>query len=241
MPITPLDSRRLYRQIADQLIRLIDSGEYRVGQRMPAERDLSEQLGVSRATVREALIALEIEGFVDVRGGSGVFVISRKASRVLAPGRGPEPGPFDLLRARWFIEAEAAAMAAELAAPEHLQRLKHALQRMLAFPTHCRESIAADRDFHLTIAEASGNSALLMVIAQLWEQRTGSLYTQLESHFYGESIWRQAMDEHSELLRAIAGRDPSAARAAMRAHLKNAEIRFASNWKPDPPADLQAH
>ena len=98
-------------------------------------------------------------------------------------------------------------------------------------PTHSAESTAADQRFHLCIAEASGNAALLMIVQLLWEQRTGPLYMRMESHFSGEAIWRQAVDEHRALLDAIASRDPPAARRAMRRHMKNAEIRFASAWK----------
>src|SRR5690242_6588430 len=124
MPIQTIESRRLYRQIADQLSRLIDKGEFRVGARLPSERDLSEQLGVSRPSVREALIALEVEGLVEVRGGAGVFVCARKPVNASHRAEVSQPGPFDLIRARWIIESEAAALAATHATPEHLQRLK---------------------------------------------------------------------------------------------------------------------
>ncbi len=69
---------RLYRMIADQIAAKIDSGEFAVGERLPAERLLAEQLGVSRASVREALIALELEGYVDVRVGAGVYVLDHR-------------------------------------------------------------------------------------------------------------------------------------------------------------------
>jgi len=80
MPIQAIEPRRLYRQIADQLRSLIHQGEYAVGSRLPAERDLALQLGVSRPSVREALIALEVEGLVDVRVGSGVLVLAQRAA-----------------------------------------------------------------------------------------------------------------------------------------------------------------
>ena len=232
MPLQTIENRRLYRQIADQLTRLIDKGEYCVGARLPSERDLSEQLGVSRPSVREALIALEVEGRIEVRGGAGVFVCARGLSAASARPEAPPPGPFDLIRARWIIESETAALAASHATPEHLQRLKAALHDMQGHATHTVESVAADERFHLCLAEASGNSALLMVVQQLWAARTGPLYTQFESHFSGQLVWKQAVEEHGELLQAVASRDPRAAREAMRRHMKNAEVRFASGWKP---------
>ena len=234
----PVESRRLYRQIADQVQRLIGGGEFPAGSRLPAERDLAERLGVSRPSVREALIALEVEGLVEVRGGAGVFVRQRKparrAPRALnghAVQASPPPGPFDVIRARWIVESEAAALAATQATPQQLQRMKACLQQMQAARTHTAEATKADEDFHLCIAEASGNAALLMLVQQLWWVRTGPLYTQLESHFTGEAIWDVAVEEHRALLDAIASRDPAGARKAMRRHMRNAELRFASAWK----------
>src|SRR6187455_2664505 len=117
MPIQAVESRRLYRQIADQIAELIDTGEYRTGARLPPERDLAKQLGVSRPSVREALIALEVEGYVEVRVGSGVYVNDKRlAGRVPAPAGISLPedsGPFELIRARWIIESECAALAAK--------------------------------------------------------------------------------------------------------------------------------
>jgi DNA-binding FadR family transcriptional regulator len=113
MPIQSIEPRRLYRQIADQIRSLVRSGEYTPGQRLPPERDLARQLGVSRPSVREALIALEVEGLVEVRIGSGIYV--------LGGGNGHDrevqaaSGPFELLRARWIIEGECAARAARSA------------------------------------------------------------------------------------------------------------------------------
>src|SRR5512132_3751185 len=98
MPLQAVDSRRLYRQIADQIAALIDRGEYGAGERLPPERDLAKQLGVSRPSVREALIALEVEGYVEVRVGSGVYVVGNvpRASASMPA----DSGPFELIRAR---------------------------------------------------------------------------------------------------------------------------------------------
>src|SRR3954462_10543493 len=105
MPIQAIDSDRLYRKIARQLSTLIESGEFAPGQRLPAERELAEQLGVSRPSVREALIALEIEGKVEVRVGAGVFVAEKWPKKAtLGVGEGEGEGPFELLRARMTIE-----------------------------------------------------------------------------------------------------------------------------------------
>src|SRR5690349_3269825 len=104
MPLQAVENRRLYRQIADQIAALIERGEYRPGQRLPPERDLAKQLGVSRPSVREALIALEVEGYVEVRIGSGVYVVDRTDKDAVAP-LPADSGPFELIKARWLIEA----------------------------------------------------------------------------------------------------------------------------------------
>src|SRR4051812_17650638 len=112
MPLQAVENRRLYRQIADQIAGLIERGEYGTGERLPPERDLAKQLGVSRPSVREALIALEVEGYVEVRIGSGVYVLERRAAPAKARMLSQDSGPFELIQARWLIEAECAALAA---------------------------------------------------------------------------------------------------------------------------------
>src|SRR5271163_2662901 len=110
MPIQVIEPRRLYLQIADQIRSLITAGEFSPGSRLPAERELAKRFGVSRPSMREALIALEVEGYVDVRPGSGIVV--RTPSSVALDGSGEE-GPLEVLRARMLIEGEIAAEAAK--------------------------------------------------------------------------------------------------------------------------------
>src|SRR5947199_6422245 len=115
MPLHAIDTDRLYRKIARMISDLIASGEFVAGQRLPGERDLAKQLGVSRPSVREALIALEVEGKVEVRVGSGVFVCQPR--KLSAAALNPGEGPFELIRARWVVEGETAAIAAEESTP----------------------------------------------------------------------------------------------------------------------------
>src|SRR5580765_2302738 len=107
MPFQSIEPRRLYRQIADQIRELIRAGEFVAGARLPPERDLAKQLGVSRPSVREALIALEVEGLVEVRIGSGIYVLGPEAAprtRHLSA-----EGPLETIRARQLIESGLAA------------------------------------------------------------------------------------------------------------------------------------
>jgi len=229
MPFQSIEPRRLYRQIADQIRSLIRSGEYAVGARLPPERDLAKQLGVSRPSVREALIALEVEGLVEVRIGSGIYVLAGNGPSANDEADDPA-GPFELLRARYVIEAECAALAAKSARREQVEALEGALAEMEREHADGRPALAADRLFHLRIAEATGNGALVHVVKTLWEERTGPLYKQLEHHYDTPGLWEAAMAEHRAVLKAIAERDPALARAAMQRHLNMAYKRFSKGW-----------
>ena len=230
MPLQAVDNRRLYRQIADQIAALIERGEYQAGQRLPPERNLAKQLGVSRPSVREALIALEVEGYVEVRVGSGVYVLGPRPAE--APHALPaDSGPFELIRARWIIESECAALAAKNATRTQARAMEEALEQMEADRDKGTVPLAADRLFHLRVAEASGNSALALVVKTLWDQRTGPLFLRLEHHFDTPQLWTVAIKEHREVLSAIAKRDASAARAAMRRHMDKAARRFSGSWE----------
>jgi DNA-binding FadR family transcriptional regulator len=230
MPIQSIEPRRLYRQIADQIRALIRSGEFPAGARLPPERDLARQLGVSRPSVREALIALEVEGLVDVRIGSGIYVMGDAQ-----PGGGVDEieatsGPFELLRARCVIEGECAALAAKSAKKAQIAAIEEALELMQKEMTGEKQPLHADRMFHLKIAEATGNGALVQVVRMLWEERNGPLYKQLEHHYDSPQLWQAALAEHRAVAKAIAARDSAAARAAMQRHLNQAYKRFSTGW-----------
>jgi DNA-binding FadR family transcriptional regulator len=231
MPFHSIEPRRLYRQIADQIRTLIKSGEFPAGARLPPERDLAKQLGVSRPSVREALIALEVEGLVEVRIGSGIYVQPGNDDTGADQSHEAEAGPFELLRARYVIESECAALAAKSAKKSQIVAIADALdemQREMEVVEH--HPLNGDRLFHLRIAEATGNGALVAVVKMWWEERTGPLYKQLEDHYDSPALWEAAMTEHRAVLKAIAARDAEGARAAMQRHLNQAYKRFTIGW-----------
>ena len=235
MPFQSIEPRRLYRQIADQIRTLIGSGEFPAGSRLPSERDLAKQLGVSRPSVREALIALEVEGLVEVRIGSGIYALEQAGRAGAAAPESPaaveaEAGPFELLRARYVIESECAALAAKTARKPQLQAIEAALDEMEGDLQGARQPLGGDRLFHLRIAEATGNGALVAVVKMLWVERTGPLYQRLEEHYDSPALWNAAMAEHRAVQKAIAARDPAAARSAMQRHLNHAYKRFSTGW-----------
>jgi DNA-binding FadR family transcriptional regulator len=218
-----VEPRRLYRQIADQIAQLIASGEYRPGARLPAERDLATSLGVSRASVREAIISLEMGGLVEVRVGTGIFVTAPAADP--AAGTDAGPGPFELLQARKLIEGEIAALAAAKAAPADLDYLRQCVHRMETHLDDFTVREASDREFHLGIAKATGNGSLELVVAGLWAQRA-ELWGRLQQHFHTSELARKTIRDHVAILNAIAGRDARAARAAMHRHLARVVREF---------------
>jgi len=230
VPIQSIEPRRLYRQIADQIRTLIRSQEFPAGSRLPPERDLARQLGVSRPSVREALIALEVEGLVDVRVGSGIYVLGSRGDGEQAEVTAGS-GPFELLRARWIIEGECAAMAARGARKPQLAAMAEALEQMRRIKdVERRPPLAADRLFHLRVAEATGNGALVSVVKMLWEERMGPLFTRLEHHYDTPKSWDNALAEHRLVFDAILRHDVEGARAAMQRHLDRAYRRFSRSW-----------
>jgi DNA-binding FadR family transcriptional regulator len=230
MPIKAVEPQRLYRRIAEQIVQLIRRGEYRPGERLPPERDLARQLKVSRPSVREALIALEVEGYVEVRVGSGVYVTQRRPHSRRADPPSGDSGPFELIAARRLLEAECAALAARLASPAQIRRMQAALAAMDRDRRRSVMPIENDRRFHLEVADASGNSALALAVRTLWEQRAGPLFVTLEHHFDTPDLWECAIAEHKAVMSAIEHHDPVAARAAMRRHMDRAAKRFQRSW-----------
>src|SRR6266513_1157979 len=217
-------------QIADQLRALIDSGEYAVGSRLPTERDLAEQLKVSRPTVREALIALEVEGRVRIRVGSGIYVSEPAALAPSLPAAAEIEGPFELLRAREFIEGAIAEQAARVATPDDIERIDAALEAMATVPHPGEASMIHDRAFHIAVAGCLDNAVLVRVVGELFDQRLNPYFAKLAHYFENPKSWNAALAEHRAIRDAIITHDPDAARVTMREHLARSQARFAQNF-----------
>ena len=224
MPLQAVEPKRLYRQIADQLAQLIASGEFPSGTRLPAERELAVSLGVSRTSVREAIISLEMSGLVEVRVGTGIFVTTppEGASR---PGGDAGPGPFELLAARKLVEGEIAALAAKVATVEHAVALRESVQRLASKVDDFAAREAEDRDFHLRLAKATGNGSLELVVEGLWNQRA-ELWGRLQQHFHTNELAERTIRDHAAIAAAVEAHDPEAARAAMHRHLARVTREF---------------
>jgi DNA-binding FadR family transcriptional regulator len=194
-------------------------------------------MGVSRPSVREALIALEVEGWVEVRTGAGVFVLKR-AEKPIATKKVPanEWGPLELIRARRVIEGEVAALAAAHAKRKDLQAIHDAIELMQEDTERGVAPLEGDRAFHTAIAQAAGNAVLVDTVGTFWDARRGPLFERLGDWFETVPSWRTAIAEHEAIYRAIRAHDADAAREAMQAHMDKSHARFTASWKRANPA-----
>ena len=254
MPVQSIHNRRLYQQIADQLRAMIERGEYPPGSYLPAERELSQQFGVSRTSLREALIALEVVGLVKVRVGDGVLVMAKPSHAAPAAQAYVDPAlsmpweldpeldagpadfdaevpPFSLLQARRLVEPEAAALAAENASDEQLAGIRDALTQNIEDNRKGSTTHPGDRLLHVRIADASGNPAYALLIRHLLGHKYGAMFQRLQSLYTTKDMPRRSEREHEAIVEAICARDATAARKAMRAHLDSV-IRIFSRTHP---------
>lgn len=208
-------SDRLYQSIATRIQALIESGEFPVGSRLPGERDLAERFGVSRVTIRDAEIALEAQGWIAIKTGSGVYVQARSAT---ASGALPDVSAFDLTAARAIIEAEAAALAAAHITDAEILELEELIVAMSSPDGGDDASAIADQKFHLAIARIAGNPVVEHCVQLIWRMRNElprvrQVYARVCHH-----DWDARTNEHAAILAALRNRDPQASRAAMRDH-----------------------
>lgn len=230
MPLQPIETRRLYRQIADQVAGLIARGEFPPGSRLPTERALAQLLGVSRPSVREGLIALEVEGLVDVRVGSGIYVRRARGQAPAADVLGDSPGPFELIRARHTVESEVAELAARAARDDEIAGIAEAV-RMMKSDLHGGEDYeTGDRLFHVRIAEATHNGVLVSIVNLLWDLRDSPVYARLLRHTVTDGVRARSIADHERILKALSARDPAAAKRQMQKHLDRVAREYERDW-----------
>ncbi|MGC3963865.1 MAG: GntR family transcriptional regulator [Rhodocyclaceae bacterium] len=213
-----MDNKRLYQTIGTRLREQLQAGVYPVGERLPPERNIAEQFGVSRSVVREALIMLELEGWVEVRQGSGVYARQGDNIKPVAD----DIGPFELLQARQLLESNVAAFAATQVTKANLNEMRRVLDLEQKNLQSDNESYEEDERFHLLIAEATQNSVLHDLVRELWERRaTSPMWKQLHARIVGQDYRARWLEDHRQILLALQRRDANAARLAMWQHLEN--------------------
>lgn len=210
------ENQRLYTSVLNKIVSLMDSGEFPSGGRLPPERELAERFNVSRPTIREAIIALEVLNRVQVKTGSGIYVLEHHSTN----GKDLNNiSPWELTESRALIEGEAAALAASHITEEELQHLEDSLHEMA--DENAVGELAdgdADRKFHRIIAEATRNAMLVSVIEHMWYVRNNAPLVSRAYRAICEQDGARRVEEHREIFQALKKRDPKAARAAMHQH-----------------------
>lgn len=215
--------KRRYQEIAELLARRIAEGGYKPGDKFPTERQISLELGISRSLVREAFIMLEIEGYLDVRKGSGSYVATGEKISLNVPKS--DFGPFELLQARQLLESSIAGFAASTITKNDIVQLRETLELERKAIEKGEEDYAADRQFHLLIAEATQNSVLVAQVEDLWDKReTSSMWARLHDRIFDLSYRAKWLDDHAEILEALRHRNSEKARQAMWQHLENVRL-----------------
>ncbi|HEY4202536.1 MAG TPA: FadR/GntR family transcriptional regulator [Devosiaceae bacterium] len=214
---------RLYQLVARQIAQMIEEHAGEPGWHVPSERELADELGISRPVVREAIIALEMRGIVEVRGRAGIVVLSADAPQAsFETIRDTGPGPFELLEARLAIEASAAGLAAEKVTPYDLVVLNDCIRHMEAEANVQLLHEKGDRDFHLHIAKMTGNAIIVSMIERLWELRDESpMWRKLHEHIHAPQVRSFWIGDHHAIVAALRMRNPEAAYAAMARHIRN--------------------
>jgi len=227
--LEPIETQeRLYVRVARRIEDLVSSGEVSAGDKLPSERDLAEMLQVSRPSIREAMIALEVSGVIEVRSGSGIYVAdrSRQLSAVVAD---EGIGPFEILEMRLLIEPETCALAAERISDDQLEQLRKIYDEM-GRTSGTSEVEAFDSQFHNLIAEASENTAIARTVSWLWLQRDQSELSRGFHRLIIEEGVYPVLDEHTAIFKALETRNPDEARKAMRVHLEAATASAAQHF-----------
>lgn len=235
MTLQPVSNKRLYQQVAEQIAKLIQNKVWETGERLPAEREMAQSLGVSRPTVREALVALELQGLVEVRTGTGIYVKADKPEpvAVVQDDQDPGPSPFDIIDARILIEGEMAAKAASNIGPAELQGLEEAVSIMAADIKAGAQQVAGKADgdflFHSRIAAVSRNAVLQSMVEQLWEGMRRPIFRAISDRVRLSRNALRAVQDHRIIYDSIAAGDPGQAKRAMRYHLEQVRAVMMEN------------
>ncbi|WP_313958426.1 FadR/GntR family transcriptional regulator [Chelativorans salis] len=219
-----LTSKRLYQIVARRIARMIEENAGRPEWHLPSERELAEELQVSRTVVREAVIALEMRGLVEVRGRAGIVVLPTRPNQLGFDAINTDigPGPFELLEARLAVESGAAYLAAQRATNYDIMELEECISRMQPDTGAVPSSEKGDREFHMTIANITGNAIIVSMVEALWAQRDASrMWKRLHEHIHDESVRPMWIGDHHAIVAALKMRNPEAAHKAMARHITN--------------------
>lgn len=233
----PFEPKRPYQELGLILRQELIEHSYQVGDRLPPERDIAERLNVSRTVVREAIIMLELENLVEVKKGSGVYVInipnqSNSRENIISD----DVGPFEMLQARQLLESNIAEFAATQVTPSDIAKMRAALALERNELASGSKECSGDELFHHCIAEATQNSVLVDLLKQSWARREQSpMWKKLHSRIIDQDYREDWLEDHARILAAMQRKDPIEAKNAMWQHLENVKQRLLSLSNIDDP------
>lgn len=219
----PIQPAKVFEQIAEQIEKRILDGELKSGDRLPTERDLAEQFHASRTAVREAMKILAQKGLIEMRPGRGTIVIDgvheamqNSIGLAMKLKLGEVGGSDNLVEVREILETEIAALAAARATEKEIAAMREAIMMMDASLNDADTFIAADNHFHEALAQATQNTLILILVKSI----VNPLSEQRKQIFTVEGGPQRGQMHHKRILESVVKRDPEAARAAMRSHLR---------------------
>lgn len=224
--IRPVTRTSISEEIAKQIIKLISTGELQPGQRLPSERDLCEQFGASRSSLREALRCLSIVGVLNARVGDGTSVAADGETflrrivewRLITERHDVE----NLMEVRIALEGVSAANAALRASEEDIRKFQGLLAKMKQAAKDARKFAILDVEFHVALAKASGNALVFDLVSMIRNHLVRVLPKVLQL----PNAMPLSTKEHIAIVDAVERRDPEAARSAMHAHLEAVVRRY---------------
>ncbi|AYE34024.1 FadR/GntR family transcriptional regulator [Clostridium septicum] len=214
---------KVYEQIVDQIKAMVEDGTLKKGDKLPTERVMAEDLGVSRASVREALRALEVVGLIESRQGAGNYIKENFGGLLSEPlaimFMLQESNPLDIYELREVIELETVILATRKRSDEHLEKIKNILDELKENVDE-DNNVVLDKEFHYTIAAASGNKLIidvLEVLSQLIDKFIKVSRKNILSD--AENKW-DLLSLHEKLYEAIRDRNEVSAHAIMKDHFE---------------------
>jgi GntR family transcriptional repressor for pyruvate dehydrogenase complex len=218
----PVKTRKIYEEIVEQIKKLIVDGKLQPGDKLLSERELSEKLNVSRASVREAFSALEMMGIISIRPGEGSFVRQVSYEGMLEPLSFLLQMEIDdilqLLEVRKILEVETVALAAVRATPEDIEQIRSVMDSMID-EANTGELDTADAAFHFAIGRAANNAVLIKVMNTISDLMTNTFRSSRQRLFLVENMPQLLHQSHLEIFQAIIQKNPDEARRKMRDHL----------------------
>ncbi|MBP2636614.1 MAG: GntR domain protein [Firmicutes bacterium] len=223
----PVKTKKIYEEVIEQIKKLIVDGKLQPGDKLLSERELSEKLNVSRASVREAFSALEMMGVITIHPGEGSFVRQVSFEGMLEPLSFLLQVDVDdvmkLLEVRKILELEIASLAAKRATAEDIQNMRQALQLMVDEVNSGEIGVAADAEFHFAILEAAHNPILIKLMSAVSDLMTSTLQFSRQKLFLQKDMPKLLHESHCDIFQAIIQKKPQAARKLMEKHLTMVE------------------